>query len=192
MSNEWDNYAEMWDSVASDYADNAFSELKKAIHLKGLRILDFGCGTGLLSERMAPFAKEIVALDNSVKMTEILKNKNLPDTTVVCDILTTDLISEQPALQNQFDLIVASSVCSFLPNYSETVELLYTLLKPEGLFIQWDWLTVEPGSKESFSKEEVQTVLHQIGFTEIKVSVPFEMSGPDGTMPVLMASGIKK
>lgn len=191
MKNEWDDYAEMWDSVASEYADKAFNELNKHINIKELRVLDFGCGTGLLSERMAPYCKEIVALDNSPKMIDILRKKNLPSVTVISELLTADLINHTSVLQKPFDLIVASSVCAFLPNYRETVQLLTALLKNGGMFIQWDWLKERSETKDGLSKEEVQKVLSKCGLNDVTISVPFEMSSPGGIMPVLMGSGVK-
>lgn len=192
MKNEWDEYADIWDSVALEYSEKAYTELKKYSHLKELRILDFGCGTGLLSERMASSSNEIVALDSSEKMSAILKAKEITGLTVVTNILTGNLITKVPVLQEPFDLIVASSVCGFLPNYRETLELLSSLLKPQGLFIQWDWLKESSKSESGLSKEEVQEALTHSGLANISVSVPFEMNHPEGTMPVLMATGVKQ
>jgi predicted TPR repeat methyltransferase len=43
--------------------------------LKDSRILDFGRGTGLLTAKLSPFAKCIVALDTSKAMIKILNQK---------------------------------------------------------------------------------------------------------------------
>ena len=79
--------------------------------------VDFGCGTGLLTERMSPHASSIVALDSSNKMIAILNNKNLPNVTTVAEELSAELINKNASLNNRFDLIVASSVFAFLPDY---------------------------------------------------------------------------
>lgn len=191
MSNEWDAFAETWDSLAFEYAEKAFEELKKCSDLNGLRIFDFGCGTGLLSERMAPYAKEIVALDNSQKMTLALKQKRIAGVTVITDLLTPNLINNTPELQKHFDLIVASSVCSFLPNYKEIINLISTMLNPRGIFVQWDWLKVNDHSEDGLSKKEVYDVLSASGLADVTISIPFEISSPEGVMPVLMATGKK-
>lgn len=185
--NEWDDYAEMWDSVASGYAENAFAELIKIINLKDLHIFDFGCGTGLLTERMAPLCKDVVALDNSRKMTKKLKNKNIANAIIISESLTPELTFAEPIFQTKFDLIVASSVCGFLPNYEETLELLYSLLNPGGTFVQWDWLKTDEKSETGFTKDEVLKTLNEKGFKNVSLSIPFKMSNPDGEMPVLMA-----
>ena len=47
-----------------------------------------------------------------------------------------------PFVQPVFDLIVASSVCAFVPDYQQTLSDLQLLLKEDGVFVQWDWRSV--------------------------------------------------
>ena len=62
MSDEWYEYAENWDvdPEVEPYAKNAFSELLDNINFNGLSVLDFGCGTGALTQLMSPMVKSIV------------------------------------------------------------------------------------------------------------------------------------
>lgn len=190
MENEWDEFAEVWDSLAANYANKVFAEIKKRIDLNGLRVLDFGCGTGLLAERMSPYTKEIVALDSSPKMIAVLRAKHIKSVTAIESPLTQALILDTPSLHKPFDLIVASSVCAFLPNYRETVGLLFALLNVQGIYLQWDWLKENDSSTHGFFPQEVEAVL-KTRFSEVSSSVPFRVKGPDGDMPVLMATGHK-
>lgn len=192
MSNEWNDYAEIWDSVASEYADKAFEELKKSTPLKGLRVLDFGCGTGLLSERLSPIVDEIVAIDSAEKMIELLDKKALSNVQTLCVEINTVLISDSPLFQEEFDLIVASSVCGFLPDYPQTVSLLSSLLKDTGVFVQWDWLIDEAASGPGISQKAAKEALQAAKLSDIEISTPFEMESEEGSMQVLMASGIKQ
>ncbi len=194
MSNEWDSHAEDWDtnSSAADYADQAFDELTTTINLDGLNVFDFGCGTGLLTERMTQHACEIVALDSSTKMIAKLERKTLPDVSTIAEFLSTDLIKENNLLGAKFDLVTASSVCAFLPDYEATAVLLKSLLKPNGIFVQWDWLTSTEGSGMGFSEQKVRHTLHQTGFINVTISQPFSIKNSDTFMPVLMAVAKKQ
>ena len=51
MDNEWDDYADGWDSdeTAALYSNEAFKSLSNIVDVKGANLLDFGCGTGLLN-----------------------------------------------------------------------------------------------------------------------------------------------
>ena len=135
MSESWDEYAEAWDDNADviSYSKKAFDALCETINPEGLNILDFGCGTGQLTERLSPIANRILALDSSKKMISVLNNKQLSNVdTLVCE-LTDETIKSNVSLHSKFDLIVASSVCSFLPDCESTLILLKTLLKPSGV-----------------------------------------------------------
>ncbi len=191
MSNEWDEYAENWDVDPSveQYAKNAFSELLDSININGLTVLDFGCGTGALTQLMSPSAESIVAIDPSSEMIKLLDKKALNNVTSICDYLSSELVQNFPELENKFDLIVASSVCGFLPDYEMTLSLLKSLLKKDGLFVQWDWLSEDDSSGMGLSEKRVKQAFLASGFVSIKVNSPFIMNSSKGNMPVLMAIG---
>ncbi|OMH37991.1 class I SAM-dependent methyltransferase [Motiliproteus sp. MSK22-1] len=191
MNNEWDEYAEGWDADASvqQYADNAFDELSKLVDLNDLSVFDFGCGTGSLAQILSPRVKDIVALDGSSEMINILSKKKLSNVSTISGFLTQDLIDSHPLLTKKFDLIVASSVCGFLPDYEITLGLLKSLLKIGGVFVQWDWLSNDDTSDVGLSETRVVRALKENKYIEVQVKTPFEMSSLNGTMTVLMASG---
>ncbi|WP_411736982.1 class I SAM-dependent DNA methyltransferase [Pseudoalteromonas tetraodonis] len=191
MSNEWDEYAENWDVDPSveQYAKNAFSELLDSININGLTVLDFGCGTGALTQLMSPSVESIVAIDPSSEMIKLLDKKALNNVTSICDYLSSELVKTSPELENKFDLIVASSVCGFLPDYEMTLSLLKSLLKKDGLFVQWDWLSEDDSSGMGLSEKRVKQAFAASGFVSIKVNSPFIMNSSKGNMPVLMAIG---
>jgi len=192
MNTEWDKYAEGWDSNNDviAYSEQAFMSLSDSINLHGLRVLDFGCGTGLLAEKISPIASELVALDPSEKMISILADKKLPNVTVVPAQLSKNLIAENKLFLYKFDLIVASSVCSFLPELESTLVLLKSLLVQGGTFIQWDWLATEGHSDYGLSRETIESAYEKAGFKLQSLEYVFSLDSPDGDIQVLM--GIAK
>ena len=191
LSNEWDEYAENWDvdPTVEEYAKNAFSELLDNININGLTVLDFGCGTGALTQLMSPTVKSIVAIDPSSEMIKHLDKKALNNVSSISDYLSKELVQNLPELENKFDLIVASSVCGFLPDYEATLSLLKSLIKEGGVFVQWDWLTNDDSSDMGLSEKRVKQAFVANGFVNTRVNSPFIMSSSKGNMPVLMAIG---
>ena len=122
MVNEWDEYANRWDrdESAALYSKEAFNLLCKFVNVENAKLLDFGCGTGLLTEKLSPLASHIVTLDTSSKMLDVLIEKNLPNVTTMNKALSARVIAENQSLNKGFDVIVASSVCGFLPEYETT------------------------------------------------------------------------
>ncbi|WP_026244445.1 class I SAM-dependent DNA methyltransferase [Dasania marina] len=192
MNNEWDEYAEGWDAddAVQEYANKAFKELANIIELNdSLSIFDFGCGTGSLTEILSPRVKDIIALDGSSEMIKHLANKNLNNVSTIPGFLTQELIDSHPHLTKKFDLIVASSVCGFLPDYNLTLGLLKSLLKTDGIFVQWDWLSDDDNSGMGLSEANALRVLKENGFVEVETKKPFSMKSSKGTLEVLMAIG---
>jgi len=191
LSNEWDEYAENWDvdPTVEEYAKNAFSELLNNININGLAVLDFGCGTGALTQLMSPTVKSIIAIDPSSEMIKHLDRKALNNVSSISDYLSNELVQNSSELENKFDLIVASSVCGFLPDYEATLSLLKSLLKKDGLFVQWDWLSSDDSSGMGLSEKRVKQAFVANGFVNIRVNSPFIMSSSKGNIPVLMAIG---
>lgn len=188
MAKSWDDIAANWENDKSTavFADKAFESLQGVIDLEGTHILDFGCGTGLLSQKLSPIVKDIVALDSSEAMIEQLDQKELANVEPVVDMLTRGLVAMHPAFRSQFDAVVASSVCSFLPNYSDVADIVYSLLDEGGYFIHWDWLS-NVNEVGGMTAVHAKQVLSCVGFAEVSVTTPFEVETENGTATVLMA-----
>jgi predicted TPR repeat methyltransferase len=191
MTESWDDYAAGWDGneAAIAYARKAFASLSKIVELEGLRVFDFGCGTGLLTAQMAEHAERIVAFDPSPKMVAVLKGKNLHNVDAVVEEVTERALQRRPGFVSGFDLVVASSVCAFLPDYRATLELLRRLLKSDGLFIQWDWLKSSEDQEFGFTESQVAAAFQQVGLKALSVSAPFSLESDGGEMKVVMGVG---
>ncbi len=191
MSNEWDKYAGGWDSDEEvvEYSRKAFHSLGEMVSPENLKVLDFGCGTGCTTEKLAPLSKSVVGLDTSLAMLAVLEGKGLANVVTIGDELSDELVDSHPLFRPKFDLIFASSVCGFLKDYEGALRLLKSLLEKDGWFVQWDWLATgaDPGS--GFTKEAVQSALEGAGFEKVEISVPFSMVSSQVEMAVLMGVG---
>jgi predicted TPR repeat methyltransferase len=177
VSSEWDDYADGWDT---DEAVQAYAEaewtcltrhLDGVLSLDGVTAVDFGCGTGLLSERLSATASAVVAVDTSEKMLEVLQQKALPGVVPFHG----DAAAAVTAHPGPYDLIAASSVCAFLDDYPGTVRLLSQSLKPGGLFVQWDWeWDPDDPSPIGFTRSQIRTALATAGLEVLAVETAFE------------------
>ena len=114
------NYARYNENL-NEIQKQSFDEFKKLnINFKDKKIIDIGCGTGVWTLHLAKLAKEILAVDNSSAMLEILeqdsKNNNIlniktinndfktfcKDNTLKFDIA---FLSMSPALADESDYV---------------------------------------------------------------------------------------
>jgi predicted TPR repeat methyltransferase len=196
MTETWDEHADGWDNNpdVKFYADLAFASLVSTADIrdsdwKSKRVLDFGCGTRLLAQQVAPYVFELIAVDTSEKMIAVVENRHIPNVIAVHgDILATDHRCEVD-LQSGFDLIYASSVCGFLPDYEGAVLALARLLRSGGRFIQWDWRASD-GDDFGLSENRIRNTLKTAKFESIRVEQAFSIETDEQTLPVLIGTGI--
>ena len=188
MSESWDECAAGWDSneAVIAYANNAYRALKDTVELEGCRIFDFGCGTGLLTERLSSTASSAVALDPSPKMISVLENKRLKNIATIASELDQNLINDSSLLSPKFDLVVASSALAFVPDYAKALRLLKQLLNKGGCLVQWDWLKEEGDEGYGFTEKQIKSALTEAGFAECSTSVPFALQSDGSALDVLM------
>ena len=194
--NEWDELATKWDvnEDVREYAEKAFNSWEKNVapgllNLPKNRVLDFGCGTGLLAEKLAEQCGEVVAIDTSPKMIEVFKKKieRLSAINIVASDVTVnaETIKDHPLLSSKFDLIVASSVCSFLPDYESTLCDLSLMMSLDGWFVQWDWAADMP-------EEKIRDAFRASGLVEQSVGQEFSMESNGNSAPVVMGVGRRR
>jgi SAM-dependent methyltransferase len=193
MANQWDLLAAYWEDQPSntELVDKAFESLTKLVSLEGKHVLDFGCGSGRLSQFINPLVKSIVALDSSEAMIEELDTKELSKVEPVVDGLTRGLVAQHPAFRKQFDVVLACAVCSYLDNLSESLNIVYSLLDKGGLFVHWDWLADDEDADIGLGLIHMQDELIQAGFSDVKVTQAFKINTPDGAQPIIMGVAIK-
>jgi SAM-dependent methyltransferase len=157
-SDTWDDYAADWDtdSNVQAYAALAFDSLHRKVfpllpNLQQARVLDFGCGTGLLTEKISPYCATVVAVDSSTEMIRALERKvdghQLGNVLPLVTEVTSTTIASGPGVLRDFTLAVASSVCGFLPDLSQSLRDIASIMKTGGLFVQWDWASEMPAQK---------------------------------------------
>jgi len=191
----WDDKAVSWDDdpAVRAYSAAAFGSLRRVLAergraLGGARVLDFGCGTGLLAVQIAAEAREVVALDISAPMIDVLRGKGVANIEPVCGDLP-DLVRDGGGL-GRFDLVTCSSVCAFVDDHPATVAELAGLLVPGGVFVQWDW-ELDPDSDEPWglSRESIRAALTAAGLLDASVEVGFELPFGELVMAPLLGVG---
>ncbi|KAB8166524.1 methyltransferase domain-containing protein [Streptomyces sp. 3MP-14] len=133
--NDYDSFAEAYTAVNESNLVNAYYErpamLALAGDVAGRRVLDAGCGSGLLSAALRDRGAVVSGFDSSAGMLELARRR-LGDG---ADLRVTDLGGPLPYPDDTFDDVVASLVLHYLEDWGPALAELRRVLKPGGRLI---------------------------------------------------------
>lgn len=132
----WDRSADSYDKEEQQHAPTfqlIIEKLKGYLQPTDL-VLDFGCGTGLITNEIAKSAKEIHGIDISSKMIRLAKAK--ADAQHHTNITYTHTTIDDESLKaGTFDVILAFHILHLVEDPSFAIRRINGLLKPGGLLI---------------------------------------------------------
>ena len=207
VNKDWNEMASSWDDMGGpkQYRDAFVAKLEATLpdlfatsKDRPLTILDFGCGTGLLTEALREKSSspgsQFIMIDPAIDMTKVVQDKISTrgwndNTKVYCialsnidDAANSEIKKELKALRGKVDVIVASSVMSFIPkaDLAKTMQVLGELLKPgTGTFVHSDWPYDAKDNLDGFT-EQSSKAMYEMGGLTLKSSevTQFKMGGP--------------
>lgn len=134
VRNLFDQYAGRFDrELVGTLGYNAPALLRAALDRiasgrRYTRVLDLGCGTGLMGEAIRGRADELIGVDLSPNMIEAAKRKNIYDRLIAGDLIECLLGESAP-----FDLILAADVFVYLPDLNPIFKAASEKLSASGL-----------------------------------------------------------
>ena len=102
------------------------------VSLQGLKVLDVGCGGGILSDAMARAGAQVLGIDLADKALKVAQLHALETQTPGVQyrsISAEDLAAEQAA---QFDVVTCMEMLEHVPDPASVVRACATLVKPGG------------------------------------------------------------
>ena len=136
-------------------------------------VLDFGCGTGLVTLQLQPLVKRIVGVDSSRGMLSVLERKIQEHALSNVEMFFCDIEKgEQPT--GRFHLVVSSMTLHHVPDPAGLFVLFHDLLLPGGILGVAD-LDAEDGNFHDdptgvhhygFDRKKIMSLLSETGFVD--------------------------
>jgi len=186
----FDQDAANWDQVpgrvkvAQDIAQSMIQEITLT---PDMDVLDFGCGTGLLTFALQPFVRSITGVDSSPGMLDVfqakIKEQNLKN--IEADYIDLD---KGDVLRGSYHLIVSSMTLHHIENIPPLLKQFYSILLPSGRLAVAD-LDLDDGKFHSnndgvfhlgFDREDLSLMFTEAGFQNIQTSQAAEIEKPVG------------
>ena len=133
--NHYDSFAEAYAADNENNLLNAYYErpamLALVAEVTGRRILDAGCGSGLLSAALRDRGADVTGIDASTGMLALARRRLGND----ADLRVVDLSDPLPFADDAFDDVVASLVLHYLEDWGPTLAEMRRVLRPGGRLI---------------------------------------------------------
>jgi SAM-dependent methyltransferase len=174
----FDKEAAQWDEdpgrakLANDVAD---AIIREASLSRDMDVMDFGCGTGLVTLRLQPLVRTITGADRSKGMLGVLESK--VGSQGLSNVRTQFVDFEKGCpVEGRFHLIISSMTLHHVQDTAILFKQWHDLLLPGGLLCAAD-LDTEDGSFHvnntgvfhlGFDRERLKTLLINTGFHEVR------------------------
>ena len=197
----FDEKAATWDDEAKTERARVVAEaIRRAVAPSGsTRLLEYGAGTGLVSQELAGSVGPITCADSSAGMREVMQSKvangALPSTTRIWDL---DL-SGGSVPDERFDLVVTVMTLHHIPDLTPVLDGFAGVLADGGHLCVVD-LVKEDGSFHSdsdfhghhgFDAGDLSAQLESVGFTDVRVEKVHEVVRDGATYPLFLATCTK-
>lgn len=136
----YEQFADRYAAMVETKPHNAYYERPATLSLlpdvRGLQVLDAGCGPGIYTEWLLDHGASVVACDVTPRMVELTRQRVKDRADSRATILQADL--SQPltfAADNTFDLVICPLVLDYLKDWEPTFREYHRVLKPGGTFV---------------------------------------------------------
>lgn len=213
--NNWTD-SQRFDSKASEWDANAVraalaDAVSRAIiaHMpisRPEKALEFGCGTGLVTLKVAPRCGTVTAVDTSGEMLRMLNEKIAASNIVNVSPTLLDLTLPDAAgkLEGPFDFVFSSMTLHHIPDTAAFLEQLYRHMTPggvlsiadldaeDGLFHDDDTEQVHLGfDRNSLAKQLEAAGFISISFITAHIIEKRNRAGHQASYPVFLATAAK-
>lgn len=158
---------------------------------RSMHIVDFGAGTGLLLERIAPHVRKVTSIDVSPSMAKQLleKKDRLP-----CELEQFELDLEKSDAPGVYDGVISSMTLHHIRDVEALLRKFHAMVKPGG-FIALSDLDKENGSfhtedtgvrHHGFERNWIEAAARREGFIEVATHNASVISKPNGDYPVFL------
>jgi ArsR family transcriptional regulator len=181
-----------WDRLREDlFGDSFFLWAVLGLIDPALVVGDLGCGTGQLTATVAPYVRQVIAVDSSADMLEAARAR-------VTGALNVDLrqgdLESLPIGTAELDAAMMSLVLHYSPAPAKALSEVARVLRPSGRVLVVDMLPHEREEYQhqmghvwlGFSEKQITRFLAGAGFGDVRVRpLPAD---PDAKGPALFAA----
>lgn len=175
---DFDAEAATWDESPArvQLAEDVTTAIREEVPLTSdMDVLDFGCGTGLISLRMAPFVHSVTCVDTSQGMLDVLKRK-VEEKRLSNVFLRRLEGASLDGIDGRYELILSSMTLHHIADVEALIRKFAALSTPGGCLCIAD-LDPEGGrfhedhtgvSHHGFNRESLSEIVLRCGYADVR------------------------
>ena len=171
--------AKTWDENPGrvKFAQEIASQMQNVVKFnQEMTVLDYGCGTGIISLEICNLVKQVIGMDTSEQMLEVFGEKIKAKQNQNIELIKGEIIENHLIEDYQFDVILTSMTMHHVADIVNMLAKFKYLLKPNGTVLLAD-LDSEEGDFHSddveikhrgFDREIIKEYLISLGFKHVE------------------------
>ncbi len=181
-----------WDRLRGElFGDSFYLWAVLGLIDPSLTVGDLGCGTGQLTETIAPYVRRVIAVDSSKDMLDAARQRVAQARNV--DLRQGDL-ENLPLDASELDAAMLSLVLHYSPSPARALAEVHRVVRKGGRVLTVDMLPHDRQEYQQqmghvwlgFSEKQVARLLTNAGFTDVRIrALPAD---PDARGPALFAA----
>jgi len=198
---DFDRMAATWDEnpMRREISLAVGQAIRSKIRLHGgMNVLDYGCGTGLLSFLLAAEVGAVTSADTSDGMLEQVRRKVIAQKVKNVQALQLD-VTRGDVLTDRFDLITSAMTMHHIEDVHGTLRSLAGMLEPGGWLVVADLCTEDGGfhkdvdvAHHGFDAGELTEYLKNCGLQEVAWEMVHKVEKNGREYPIFCVYGRKK
>lgn len=192
----FDARAATWDDDPgkAERAARVAAAIRRAVPLDtSMRLLEFGAGTGLLTQALRDDVGPVTLTDTSEGMRQVMQDKIAAG--AIADARVWDLdLATGPLPDEQFDVVVSLMALHHIADTDAVLANVAALLAPGGRLVVVD-LDAEDGSfhghdapvHKGFDRDDLAGRLTRAGYVDVTVGDCTDVQRDNGTFPLFLA-----
>jgi predicted TPR repeat methyltransferase len=163
IQKHFDNYADYFEDHLTNQLEYCVPQLIESFlndhifQLNTTKVLEIGCGTGLVAERLQALVKSIDGLDISANMLAKAKARD-----IYLQLLQADFTTTNTSIDRDYSLIIAADALNYQGHLSPVFKNIKQWLSVDGAFI----FTVEKSENKNISLRPTGRFQHSPGYID--------------------------
>lgn len=199
--NSFDERAATWDydPAKVERAQKIARAIREAVPLnQSMRMLEYGAGTGLVTQALRDAVGPVTMADTSAGMRDVMTDKIASGTITGARVWDLDLATD-PTPDERFEVIITVLTLHHIPNLEPVLSSFADLCVDDGYLCIAD-LEEEDGSfhgdnfdgHHGFNPSALESLLDHAGFTKVTFERCHQIVRHGGLYPVFLSTAVRR